>query len=394
MTVGGGGEAPVSVTPFEVTVPEEALIDLGERLARTRWPDEVEGAGWAYGAPVGFMSELVAYWREAFDWRAQERRINAFGNYRAEVGDLGIHFVHERGRGPDPLPLLVLHGWPSSFVEMLELVPLLTDPAGHGGDPADAFDVVVPSLPGHGFSDRPTRPGFEDRQAAETMVELMAGLGYERFGAHAYDLGASVMGLLCLDHPERVVGYHTTSPGNPSPALGPGAPEPTEAERAFLASMEQWGKDEYGYGHLLGTRPQTVAYGLADSPAGLAAWIVEKWYAWTAPPDGNLEAHFTKDDLLANVTIYWVTETINAANRYYYEGRHTRWPGPDDLAHVPLGVALTATQANERPPREYVERLFPDVRAWVELGRGGHFVALEEPRLVAEAIRGFFRGLR
>jgi pimeloyl-ACP methyl ester carboxylesterase len=384
----------VNAHPFAVAVPDAVLADLRERLARTRWPDEVVGAGWAYGVPLGYLKELVAYWRTGFDWRAQERRLNAVANFRAEVDGLGLHFVHQRGRGPAPLPLLLLHGYPSSVHEMLGLIPLLADPAGHGGDPADAFDVVAPSLPGHGFSDRPTQPGFEDRRVADLLVALMAGLGYDRFGAHAYDLGASVMGLLCLDHPERVVGYHTTSPGNPRPYLGPGAPPPTEAERAYLEYLDRWAGEEYGYGHLLGTRPQTVAYGLNDSPAGLAAWIVEKWWAWTAPPGGDLAAHFSADELLANVTIYWVSETINAANRFYYEGRHTRWPGPGEVARVPLGVALTATQAFERPPREYVERLFPDVRRWVELPRGGHFVALEEPALLAEQIRAFFRELR
>ena len=202
------------------------------------------------------------------------------------------------------------------------------------------------------------------------------------------------MGLLCMDYPERLIGYHTTSPANPAPYIGPGTAEPTAAERAFLEYLERWRREEGGYAHILGTRPQTLAYGLNDSPAGLCAWIVEKWYIWTAPPSGDLETHFTKDKLLANVTIYWVTGTINSANRYYYEGRHTRWPGPMDHVRVPTGVALTATQPFERPPREYHERLFPDTRRWAELGRGGHFVALEEPELLAEHIRTFFRPLR
>lgn len=379
---------------FEVAIPDDVLVDLRDRLARTRWPDEVTGAGWDYGVPAAFLRDLVAYWRTGFDWRSVERRLNAFPNFRAEVAGIGVHFIHVRGEGPNPLPLLLTHGWPSTCYEFLPLIPLLTDPAVHGGDPTDAFDVVVPSVPGHGFSDRPTTPSFEDRRVAGLWVDLMAGLGYERFGAHAYDLGASITGLLCLDHPARVIGYHTTSPGNPRPYLGPGAPPPTEAERAYLAYLDEWSQAEWGYGHLLGTRPQTVAYGLNDSPAGLAAWILEKWHVWTAPPGGDLLARFDRDDLLANVTIYWTTATINAANRYYYEGRYTRWPGPGDRAAVPHGVALTATQDFERPPREYVERLFPDVRRWAELPRGGHFVALEEPGLVAEAIRAFFRDLR
>ncbi len=382
----------MNVRPYELRVPGEVFEDLQTRLAHVRWPDEVEGVGWGYGVPLAYAKELVEYWRGSFDWRAQEEWINSFANFRAEVGGIGIHFVHERGKGPDPMPLIVTHGWPSSFYEMLVLVLLLTDPQSHGADPADAFDVVVPSVPGHGFSDRPTQRGFEDRHVAELWVKLMEDLGYDRFAAHAYNLGASVMGLLCLDHPERVIGYHTTSPANPAPYLGPGTAEPTAAERAFLEYLERWRREEGGYAHILGTRPQTLAYGLNDSPAGLAAWITEKWYAWTAPPSGNLAAHFTKDELLTNVTIYWVTETINSANRYYAED--LRGPGPEDCARVPLGVSLTATQRFERPPREYVERLFPDIRRWIELPRGGHFVALEEPELLAETICAYFRPLR
>lgn len=342
--------------------------------------------------PLSYMRELVDYWRHDFDWRAQERAINGFANFRAEIDDLGIHFVFERGKGSRALPLLLLHGWPSTFYEMLPLVSLLTDPSRHGGNSSDAFDVVVPSIPGHGFSDRPRRPGFEDRQAAEICLDLVRGLGYERFAIHAYDLGASIAGLLCLDHPDRVIGYHTTSPGNPNPYLGP-APQLTDAERAYRAYMEQWVSDEYAYARIQGTRPQTLAYGLNDSPAALAAWIIDKWWAWTVPAGGELEHYFTKDELLANVMIYWVTETINSANRYYYEGQHTRWPGPDDRIPVPTGVALT-TQQFERPPREYVARLHTDIRSWTDLGRGGHFVAREEPELVAESIRSFFRDLR
>ena len=377
------------VEPFAVAVSENALRDLRERLARTRWPDEVEGAEWDYGVPLSYMKDLVAYWRDDFDWRAQEWRINSFHNYRADVAGVGIHFIHERGRGPAPLPLLIAHGWPSSFVEMLDLIPLLTDPAAHGANLADSFDVVVPSLPGHGFSDRPAQRGFEDRYVGTLLMKLMDELGYRRFAAHAYDLGASVLGLLCLDYPERVVGYHTTSPAT---YLGLDIPNKTDAERRYGKVLRRWQWQEGGYAHIQGTRPQTLAYGLNDSPSGLAAWIVDNWYSWTAPPSGQLDCHFSRDALLANVTIYWLTETINAANRYYRE--EVRAPGPDERVRVPTGVSLTATQPFERPPREYVARRYADIRRWEELGRGGHFVAGEEPELVAEAIRAFFRPLR
>lgn len=342
--------------------------------------------------PRGYLRELVDYWGDGFDWRAHEARLNALPNYRIALDGLGIHFVHVRGSGPSPIPLLLVHGYPSSPYEYLDLIPLLTDPAAHGGDPADAFDVVVPSIPGHGFSDCPAHVGFEDRAAADLFARLMAKLGYDRFGIHAYDIGASIAGYLCLDHSDRIIGYHTTDPGNPGPYLGPGSAPMSEAEQALMELRKSWREREGAYGYVLSTKHQTLAYGFNDSPAGLAAWIVEKWYAWTVPPSGELEDHFTKDELLANVTIYWVTETINAANRYYAEELEPL--GPDDRITVPTGVAIPANDPAKRPPREYVARLHTDIRHWVDLPRGGHFVAAEEPRLVAESIRALFRSVR
>jgi pimeloyl-ACP methyl ester carboxylesterase len=384
----------MEATPYHIQVADKTLHNLYERLKLTRWPDEVLGARWEYGVNLAYMKDLVEYWRTGFDWRAQEQKINQFANYRTQLDGLGIHFIHERGHGPHPLPLLITHGWPSSFYETLEIIPLLTDPGRYGGDPTDAFDVIVPSLPGYGFSDRPTHPGMTSRQISALLVRLMEGLGYERFAAHAYDIGASIMGHMCLDFPQHLIGYHTTEPANAEPYLGPGAPALSEAECAYVEYQQQWYRDEGGYDHIQSTRPQTLAYGLNDSPVGLAAWIIEKWYAWTDPPSGDLDQHFTKDQLLTNVMIYWMTETINSANRLYYEGKHfPRQRMPEDCIQVPTGVALT-TQQIERAPREYVQRIYADVRRWVDLGRGGHFVLLEEPQLVAEAIRAFFKPLR
>jgi pimeloyl-ACP methyl ester carboxylesterase len=384
----------MDVAPYHIHVADEILHDLYERLKLTRWPDEVQGARWEYGVNLAYIKDLVEYWRTGFDWRAQEQKINQFANYRTQLDGLGIHFIHERGHGPHPLPLLIPHGWPSSFYETLDIIPLLTDPGQYGGDPNDAFDVVVPSLPGYGFSDRPTLPGMNSRQISRLLVRLMEGLGYERFAAHAYDIGASIMGHMCLDFPQHLIGYHTTEPANAEPYLGPGSPPLSADERAYVEYQQQWYQEEGGYDHIQSTRPQTLAYGLNDSPAGLAAWIIEKWYSWTDPPNGDLNQHFTRDQLLANVMIYWATETINSANRLYYAREHfPRKRMPEDRILVPTGVALTRQQI-ERAPREYVQRIYVEVRRWVELGCGGHFILLEEPQLLAEAIRAFFRILR
>lgn len=383
----------MNMNPFTVCIPDEEIEQLKQRLQMTRWPDEIPGAEWDYGIPISYMKDIVHYWLHDFDWRMVERRINSFSNYKATIDGTDIHFVYEKGKGSRSIPILIPHGWPSTFYEMLDLVPLLTQPDNDGGNDSISFDVIIPSIPGHGFSSIPLESGYEDRQVANVLVKLMEGLDYEQFGAHGYDLGASVLGLLCLDHPEKVIGYHTTSPGNPSPFIGKGM-EMSDAERAFLACGDQWYLEEGGYAHLLGTKPQTAAYALHDSPVGLAAFILEKWYYWTVSEKGEPLNHFSKDDLLANVSIYWFTQTINAANRYYYEGRHIKWPGEGETCPVPHGVSLTKTQPHERPPREYVERLFPNILKWQELNAGGHFVALEQPGLVAESMRSFFKTIQ
>jgi len=383
----------MAIEPFRVALPQATLDDLRQRLSQTRWPDEVRDAGWEYGANLEYMHELIAYWRDRFDWRAQERAINAFAHFRTEIDGLGIHFIHERGRGPDPIPLIITHGWPSSFTEMLKIVPLLTDPGRHRADPKDSFDVVVPSVPGFGFSERPRERGMTRSRVAAMWVRLMAELGYERFAAHANDIGAVISAFIGLDHPDRLIGIHTMMPSFPRPPLDPADPPLSNAEREFLELQRRWDQEEGGYDHIQATRPQTLAYGLHDSPAGLAAWIIEKWRAWT-DPHGDVERYFTKDELLTNVTLYWVTETAHSSLRSYYErDRDPRKVEPDELVRVPTGVALT-TEAVERAPREWVARRYTDVRHWTEFPRGGHFLALEEPELLAEDIRAFFRQFR
>ena|SRR5437870_603508 len=383
----------MEVRPYTVNIPKMVLDDLRERIARTRWPDEISGTGWEYGTDLKFMMDLIEYWQTRFDWRAQERAINSFTHFRATVDGTGIHFIHEKGKGPTPLPIIITHGWPGSFVEMLRLIPLLTDPASHGASPRDAFDVVVPSLPGFGFSDRPTQPGMNNFRIADLWATLMNGLGYPRYGVQGGDWGASVSTLLGLAHPANVIGLHLNFiPGSYMPYLGTSARGLSDAERSFLKDVDEWAATEGGYWHIQRTRPQTLAYGLNDSPAGLAAWIIEKFRAWSDCA-GDIERRFTKDELLTNVSIYWFTQSIHSSCRLYFETRQRPLSfNEDERVTVPCGVARFPLEA-PFPPREWVERGYA-VTHWSEMSRGGHFAAMEEPHLLAEDIRSFFRTLR
>lgn len=376
---------------FVINVSDSDLADLRDRIARTRWPDQVASAGWDYGTELSYLRGLLDSWHGGFDWRARERELNRFAHFRASVGGLGIHFIREEGRGPDPMPLVLTHGWPSSFAEYERLIPLLADPGAHGADPAESFDVIVPSLPGSGFSDRPAGPGLVNSIVADLWHELMTGyLGYERFGGHGSDLGAGVTSRLALRHPERLIGIHLSAASFAEP------PRPwSAAEEEYLTAARRWDDGEGGYAHVQATRPQTLGYGLTDSPAGLAAWLVEKFRAWS-DCGGDLESRISRDWLLTNLTIYWVTATITSSVRPYYEYRHHGAPlSADDPIQVPTGFASFPNEfaSPGRPPRELAERYF-DVRRWSELPRGGHFPALEEPELLATEIREFFRPLR
>ncbi len=381
----------MAVEAFRIAVPQGVLDDLRDRLARVRWPDEVAGAGWDDGTDPGYLRCLVDYWRDGFDWRTQEARLNAFAHFRVDIDGLGLHFIHERGQGPDPLPLVLTHGWPDSFWRMLKLLPLLTDPAAHGGDPADAFDVIVPSLPGYGFSDRPRARGMNAARIAALWARLLTGeLGYARFAAHGGDLGSGVTKQLALNHAAALVGIHLTDVPYPYRFAVP-REGVSDAERAYFAARERWQLAEGGYALVQGTRPQTLAYGLNDSPAGLAAWVVEKFRAWS-DCDGDVERRFTRDELLTNLTIYWATETIGSSFRLYHEARANP---PDDAGRrttVPTGIAIFPRDIVPAP-REFAERFF-DVRRWTAMPRGGHFAALEEPELLAADLRAFFRPLR
>ena len=378
---------PMHITPFTIRVPDEVLSDLRTRISNTRWPDQAPGAAWAQGTDLDYLKRLLGYWANGFDWLAQERRLNTFKHFRAELGDIHIHFVHERAREGNGIPLILTHGWPSSFLELLPLVPFLTNPKANGID-APAFDIVIPSLPGYGFSERPAQASY--RTVARMWHELMHGLGYERYGAGGGDFGAGVATYMALENPAPMIGIHLTTM-----ELWPLAAEPTrpltEAESAYVTEVRQWDAVERGYSAIQSTRPQTLGYALNDSPAGLAAWILEKWRAWS-DSDGDLEVRFSREFLLTMLTLYWVTETITPSMRDYFDNR---WHGadiqPGDRVQVPVGFANFDNNyvSEGSPPREWAERLY-DVRRWTAMPSGGHFAAAEEPERLARDIAAFF----
>jgi len=383
----------MAVQPYKIEIPDSVLDDLKSRLERTRWPDELPGTDWDYGSNLDYVKELVEYWRTKFDWHAQEKLINSFSHFKSEVDGLNIHFIHEKGKGPNPMPLVITHGWPGTFFEMYKVIPMLSDPASHGGDPADAFDVVAPSMPGYGFSDATDKRGLSVLSISDLWAKLMSeNLGYQRFAAQGGDWGARVTAKLGLSHGDKVIGIHTTSTSSPTPYQGPGTRELSEAEKAMLAQRVQWLADEGGYSHIQATKPQTLSYGLNDSPAGLAAWIVEKYRTWS-DCGGDVESRFTKDELLTTITIYWVTQSINSSTRLYYESFFQAWDlAKDEKIQVPVAIA-SFPRENSVPLREWAERSF-NIQQWTDMPSGGHFAALEEPDRLVEDIRKFFRGLR
>jgi pimeloyl-ACP methyl ester carboxylesterase len=378
---------PMQIVPFTIRVLDEALSDLRTRIRNTRWPDQAPGAAWAQGTDLEYLKRLLSYWADGFDWRAQERRLNTFKHFRAELGAIHVHFVHERAREGNGVPLILTHGWPSSFLELLPLVPLLTNPKANGID-APAFDLVIPSLPGYGFSERPAQANY--RTVARLWHTLMHGLGYERYGAGGGDFGAGVATYMAIENPAPMIGIHLTTP-ELWPPTGEGTRSLTEAESAYVTQVRQWDEVERGYSAIQSTRPQTLGYALNDSPAGLAAWILEKWRAWS-DSDGDLEARFSREFLLTMLTLYWVTETITPSMRDYFDNRwHRAEIQPGARVQAPVGFASFDNNyvSEGSPPREWVERLY-DVRRWTSMPSGGHFAAAEEPELLARDIAAFF----
>jgi microsomal epoxide hydrolase len=382
----------VQPTSFHLSVPDAALADLRERLVRTRFPDQAPDAPWAYGTDVTWMQELVTYWRDHFDWRQEEARLNALPQYQVPLHDIDLHFLHVPGQGPDPCPLLLAHGWPGSVFEFLELIPRLTDPARFGGDPADAFTVVAPSLPGYGPSFTPGQRRFGAEAIADCFADLMTEvLGYRRFGAQGGDWGSFITSRLGYAYAERMIGVHLNMmPLRRDPDM---VADPTPEELIYLDELAVWLAEETGYQWIQGTRPQTLAFGLTDSPAGLAAWIIEKFRAWS-DCGGDLESVFTKDQLLANISLYWFSGAIGASFWPYYARRHGPWPIPvGETVDVPTGYAAFPHEIL-RPPRSLAARTYTDIRHWSVMPRGGHFAAMEQPDALAHDVRAFFRPLR
>jgi pimeloyl-ACP methyl ester carboxylesterase len=376
------------VTPFSLAIPDEALADLRDRLARTRWPEAETVDDWSQGVPLEYLRDLCGYWVSGYDWRRAEGELNAIGQFKTEIDGLEIHFLHARSPHEDALPLLITHGWPGSVVEFLAVIGPLVDPAAHGGDGADAFHIVCPSLPGYGFSGKPAEGGWGVERIGAAWRELMARLGYSRYGAQGGDWGASVTIEMGVAAGAELTGIHLNMP-IADPAKFSELGELTAAEQATFADFPRYRRWERGYSMQQSTRPQTIGYGLVDSPVGLCAWIVEKFRAWT-DCDGDPGSIFTRDELLDNVMLYWLPATGASAARLYWESFRRREFSPVD---VPTGCSISPMEIL-KIPRRLAETRFTDLRYWNELDRGGHFAAFEQPELFVDEVRAFFRLVR
>ncbi len=380
--------------PFRVAAPEEALTDLRERLAHTRWPEEIGNEQWQYGTNLTYLKKLVTYWRTTYDWRQHERAMNAFHHYRVTIDEQPIHFIHEPGRGPKPMPLILTHGWPWTFWDFHKVIRPLTDPAAFGGDPQDAFDVVVPSLPGFGFSTPLTKTGIAIREVSSRWVTLMREvLGYQRFAAQGGDIGSLVSTDLGHAFAEHLIGVHLSMALPLSMELPPESDYSVEEKLGF-AKTQHFFAEERGYAAIQGTKPQTVSYGLTDSPAGLCAWILEKRRTWS-DCHGEVERRFTKDELLTTMTLYWLTATIGTSFRSYYERRYHPWQPVHQrtpVVEAPTAVAVFPGDII-RMPHRWAERYY-NLNRWTVMPQGGHFAPMEEPDHLVDDVRTFFRQFR
>jgi len=377
---------PDRVEPFVIRVDDAALDDLRDRLRRTRWPERETVGDWSQGVPLDYLRELCAYWASRYDWRATERRLNQIPQFTTVIDGLDIHFLHIRSPHAGAIPLVMTHGWPGSFVEFERVLGPLTDPPAHGAASAPAFDVVVPSLPGYGFSGKPAAPGWDIHRIARAWAELMSRLGYPRFMAMGGDWGTSVSTSLALQHPDRLLGIHLVPPLAPPDRS---AGDITGEERAALADLEERRRTDSGYAAVHGTRPQTIGYSLTDSPAGLCAWIAEKVWAWTDHP-GDLDEVLTADQVLDNITLYWLTGTGASSARLYWESiaQVVTWftTAASDTVTVPAGCSVFPKEV-PRPSRRWAERRFANIVYWNQPARGGHFAAWEQPGLLTDEVR-------
>lgn len=377
--------------PFRIQVEGEILSDLRDRLKRIRWPDQIEGAEWDYGTELGYLQQLVLYWIEDYNWRFNEKKLNSFDQFRTPIDGVGLHFIHQRSTVENAFPLVITHGWPGSIVEFQKIIGPLTDPEAHGGDAEDAFHVVCPSIPGYGFSEIPKERGWDVHRVAEAVKTLMAGLGYSRYGAQGGDWGSAVTSWLGSIDAAHVAGIHLNMVSvGPPPGTNNAVSGLSREEARALLSREEFGRREVGYRQIQSTKPQTLGYGLHDSPAGLAAWIVEKFRTWS-DCEGDVESVYSRDELLTNIMVYWVTGTITSSTRLYYETRKSKRFGPEKVT-VPTGCALFPKELY-CPPRAWAERVY-NIQRWTEMERGGHFAAMEQPEELVEDIRAFFRPLR
>ena len=382
--------------PFQITLDQSVLDDLKKRIESTRWPDEIENSKWEHGTNKSYLQELIEYWYRDFDWKKQEDHLNSFAHFKATIDDFEIHFIHQKGKTKNSIPLLLIHGWPDSFTRFLKLAPLLTEADENGF----SFDVIIPSIPGHGFSAIPQASGMNAKKIAKLFTKLMtAELGYEKFMAHGGDQGSVVAEQIALYHPDSLFGIHMTDIPYHHILTTPPA-DLNEAEKKYLAAVTKWQMTEGAYNMIQSTKPQTLAYGLNDSPVGLAAWIVEKFHTWS-DAHGNIESCFTKDELLTNITIYWATQTIASSFRLYTEAMNDMMQymynpltkiNPFDKTgnkiEVPTAVAEFRTDL--LPPKDFANKFF-NIQRWTEMPRGGHFAAMEQPSLLANDIREFGR---
>ena len=372
----------MDIQPFTICISPYIIEDLRERLGRARWPDEIAGSGWEYGTNMGYLRELCTHWGHGFDWKEQEAVLNGFHHFQTKVDDFCLHFIHEQGSGIRRIPLLLIHGWPDSFVRFLKLVPLLTNAGADGV----AFDLVIPSIPGFGFSEKPSKPGMDTRKCAELFAGLMKGLGYKKYMVHGGDTGSGIAEEMALQYPGRIMGLHLTD--LPYQHLLMAKPEDLKpVEKAWFASGQQWQMQEGAYALEQATKPQTLAYALNDSPIGLAAWIIEKFHSWS-DCQGNLETVYTRDELLTNLTVYWVTQTAGSAARIYYEGMHHP-RREEQKINVPAAFYISPKDLVPAP-REAADRIF-SVKQWTQPARGGHFAAWEQPQSLAEDLFSFAR---